>query len=432
MLRLDELPVEMVAHVASYLGKRYVYKYPLATHDLSELLALRCASRSCKDAVRRAATQHKAVEKLSFQGSSAQSIAVRGRVFGSGCRELEIGDIQSAEAVNEIENLVTNGQLRSLICTGSIISMPALLEMCRACPLLEHLCANTAPITTANLEYFASAVSRACPLLESVLFPWFRSPMEDYQWHFQRLKCLSFSKHSTRASEPIRYDKIEATLRACVHADVIDIMEATVSPQLVDMILGAPAAGRIKALDLNGETLISPESILRVARGLEALEDLQLPNDFNGAGNFYSSLVQARPTLKRLSGFGNMLGDEDLLIICEDLRLEHLDLVYVDHVTDLAGFDIILESPCAQTLCSIDVSHTVQFTSACLLRLVRGCPRLAKLEWELSEDYFLSPIEDGPNIDAINALLDSRGGQGVTVLGNLLGEYGPWEPSYYG
>lgn len=68
MLSLDELPVEMVAHVASYVGKRYVYKYPLATHDPSELLALRCASRSCNDAVRRAATQHKAVERFNFSG----------------------------------------------------------------------------------------------------------------------------------------------------------------------------------------------------------------------------------------------------------------------------------------------------------------------------------------------------------------------------
>ena len=74
MPKLDELPVELLAHVALFANKLVRDYNPNIA--LRELLALRCASRSCKDAVSRAARQHKAVESLSFHGSSAQKIAV--------------------------------------------------------------------------------------------------------------------------------------------------------------------------------------------------------------------------------------------------------------------------------------------------------------------------------------------------------------------
>jgi len=361
MLSLDELPVEMVAHVASYVDKRYVYKYPLATHDPSELLALRCASRSCNDAVRRAATQHKAVERFNFYGSSAQSIAARGRVFGSGCRILGVcfGDLTSAEAVNSLDDFFNHGQLRELSYTGgSSISMSDLLDICRACPLLTRLNAQHAPITTANIEHFAPAASLACPLLESVHLPCSQSPAEGYQWQFPRLKCLDFSFLSSSGLNegPTRWDKVEEMIRACVLADKVDLSQATVSPQLVDMILGAPVAGRIKALDLSEPIVISPELILRFARGLEALSDLQLPTDFDGGSDFYRSLVQARPTIKRLAlGYGNLLFDYELFIICDGLRrLEYMALVSVERLTGLA-LDIIVESPCAQTCARLNL-----------------------------------------------------------------------------
>ena len=413
MPKLDELPVELLAHVALFTNKGTPYDI-----DVRELLALRCASRSCKDAVRRAARQHEAVEVLSFQGSSAQKIAVVGRVFGIGCRGLTIEAVRSDECAIALRDFVmsTNGQLRKLVCYGGstvhpnfiTVPKPVLLEMCCACPLLEKLYLFSVPDSiTANLDDFASVVGSACPLLESVWIPCSLSPAEGYQWYFPRLQCLTFNGRES-ASGPIRWDKIELTLRTCVHAMEVEIEEQTVSPQLVDLILAAPVASRLKSLDLSGDTDISPESILRFAGGLGALSDLRLPNYFNGESAFYRSLVQARPTIVRLDlGFGNMLDDEDLRIICHGLPLEILDLVSVENLTDRA-IDVILESPCAQTLRSLDVSFAPYFSSRDVLRLVRGCPELATLEWESDE---LDRNVDSANVAAVDALLMSRGGR---------------------
>ena len=422
MPKLDELPVEMLAHVALFANKpRYQ-----SSKNLKELLALRCASRSCKDAVCRAITQHRAVKHLSAQGKSDQSIVVIGRVFGSGCRVLNVSSvlrrIRPTNFVSALQTFVTstNGQLRTLTYTGERslhFSTQDLLEMCRGCPLLTCLRVERRPshqaiITADNLDDFASAAGSACPLLESVWLPCLQSAAEGYQWYFPRIKCLSFcGLHEIgrdNAAGPVRWDKIELTLQTCVHAMEVELDDQTVSPRLVDLILAAPVASRLKVLDLSSETDITPESILRFARGLEMLTNLRLPDYFNGESAFYRSLVQARPTIVRLDlGFGNMLDDEDLRIICHGLPLEILDLVSVENLTDRA-IDVILESPCAQTPRSLDVSFAPYFSSRDVLRLVRGCPELATLEWESDE---LDRNVDSANVAAVDALLMSRGGR---------------------
>ena len=400
MPKLDDLPVELLAHVALFANKQ------------RELLALRCASRSCKDAVRRAAKQHRAVVHFYFQGSSAQKIAALGRVFGSGCRSLTFESLNSEEYVSVLQDFVTStdGQLRFFHSgeSSSYFSMPALLELVRACPLLKTLIvhgSSSSIITAANLDDFASAVGSACPLLEYVRLPHQRSMAEDYQWHFPRFKCISFYRCGDFSA--ICWDKIELTLRTCVHATEVDLSAQTVSPRLVDLILAAPGAGRIKGLDFN-EATISPELILRLAGGLEALSDLQFPHNFDAGRAFYSSLVRARPSIAKFSlGFCNKLDDDALRIVCHGLRLERLELTYAQNLTDRA-IDIILESPCADTLRSIDIGYDHQFSSEDVLRLVRGCPELAQLEWENDD---LDRDVDGANVDAVDALLVSRGGR---------------------
>jgi len=228
---------------------------------------------------------------------------------------------------------------------------------------------------------------------------------EDYQWHFPRFKCISFYRCGDFSA--ICWDKIELTLRTCVHATEVDLCAQTVSPRLVDLILAAPGAGRIKGLDFN-EATISPELILRLAGGLESLSDLQFPHNFDGGRAFYSSLVQARPSIAKFSlGFCNKLDDDALRIVCHGLRLERLELVYTQNLTDRA-IDIVLESPCADTLRSIDIGYDHQFSSEDVLRLVRGCPELAQLEWENDD---LDRNVDGANVAAVDALLVSRGGR---------------------
>ena len=423
MPTLDELPVELLAHVALFTNK-VDNRYDI---DVRELLALRCASRCCRDAVRRAARQHEAVYCLGFRGSSAQSIAAIGRVFGIGCRDLFFLGVKSDECVSALRDLVmsTNGQLRKLSSLGGtpdhpeivMVPKPVLLDMCRACPLLEYLYLDNVPDSIpANVDDFASALGSACPLLNSVSFPipGGRSPAEDYQWYFPRSVCLRFSR-AANTHLPIRWDKIELTLRTCVHATEVEVNKQTVLPRLVDLIIAAPVADRLKTLDLSSETDIPPESVLRLARGLGALTDLYLPDDFDGETQFYRSLVQARPAIVRLNlGFDNTLDNEDLRIICHGLHLEHLELPWAENLTDVA-IDVILESPCAQTLRSVDISNTYQFSSEDVLRLVRGCPELAKLEWEItSEEWESDDLDqnvDGANVAAVDALLMSRGGR---------------------
>ena len=445
MPKLDEVPVEVLAHVALFANRRSD-KFSYEPLDLSELLALRCASRSCKDAVRRAAKHHRALRSFSFQRSSALKIAAIGRVFGSGCRSLTFGTVQSDEAYEarkSLQNFVTstNGQLRSLSysysgASSQYFSMPELRELCRACPLLRSLFVHGPPtgiITAANLDEFASAVGRACPRLRCVWLPSPRSPAEDYQRHFPRIECLNFMRAGSASA--FRWDGVEAMLRACVHATEVDLTSETVSPRLVDLILAAPAAGRLKRLDLC-EAEVSPELILRLAGGLETLSDLQFPLEFDGGCAFYSSLVQARPSIAKLGlGLSNELDDDALRIICDGLRLEHLELTCVQNLTNRA-INIILESPCAETLRSIEICHAHQFSSEDVLRLVRGCPELAELSWEIIEDVQLLVQNaeaaaiwdvqhvDGPNVDAINALLESRGGKATRVP--VLQEDGSW------
>ena len=106
------------------------------------------------------------------------------------------------------------------------------------------------------------------------------------------------------------------------------------------------------------------------------------------------------------------------------MRLKHLDLAYNE--IRLAGplaIEAIVKSPCAQTLRSIDIRY-LPFAPEELLQLVRGCPKLSTLEWEAPKDLDFpqcSPIQDGPAVDAINALLKSRGGEAITFFD----EYGP-------
>ena len=422
----DALPAEIAAHVAWILEPQPRYAGPLL---LRELLALRCASRSCYDAVLRAAEQHKGKNHYSFGSrSSAQSIAAMGRVFGSACQKLTFGGLRSEECVSALQKFVTStkGQLRYFSYHGPgpyLCSMSAILEMCRASPLLTTF--EAWDLDAADLDAFASELSRACPLLDTVWILSPRAPAEDYQWHFPRSKRLRFDNGISNGSTsgPIRYDNVELTLRSCVHAVGIDFGGFTrVTSRLVDLVLGAPAASRLKDLHFDGFTEISPELILRLASGLGALSSLQLPYGLDDGTQFFRSLVLAQPTIVKLDlGFCN-IDNESLKIICEGLRLEHLDLadkvrseLLMSSDIRLAGHlavEAIVESPCAQTLRSIDIT-LLPFLPEDMLRLLRGCPKLAQLEWDAPEDYSydfpLSPIQDGPAVDALNALLKSRG-----------------------
>ena len=270
--------------------------------------------------------------------------------------------------------------------------------------------------TSASLSGFCEELSRSCPLLERVDIYDKRtygpllgiSQAESYQIHFPAIKTLDFNVLSEEGYEPTRYDRIEATLEACVNVETINFSCCTVSLALVDVLLRTTLKSRLRTLDLTYETTVSPETILRCAAGFDALCSLRLPQYSSGEAEFYRSLARARPTITALHlGFRCRADDACLRIVCE-LSLERLEITLMDNLTP-AAVDIIVDSPTAQTLRYFHDYETPIITSVTLLRLVRGCPLLNDVDWSWKER--LSPIEDGANIDAINELLRSRGGK---------------------
>ena len=79
-IRLDDLPVDLLAHVVSYAGRVIICGVygQLRKAAVGDFLALRLASRTCQDAVRRAAKEHPVLDEASFRlsdGSTARAIA---------------------------------------------------------------------------------------------------------------------------------------------------------------------------------------------------------------------------------------------------------------------------------------------------------------------------------------------------------------------
>ena len=146
-VRLDGLPVDLLAHVALYIGHRDGRKLMV-----QGLLALRVASSTCKDAVRRAAKEHAFLQSADWRlpaGVTARKIAVWGRVFGSGCRKLHLwgghdqSEVPSPEVLDALQSFIVNtqGRLRELDITYLRFSNSRdyALELCRASPQLKEL-----------------------------------------------------------------------------------------------------------------------------------------------------------------------------------------------------------------------------------------------------------------------------------------------------
>ena len=81
---LEELPVELCAHIALFLDRHRWYM-----HRDNSLLALRCVSRACLDAVRRAIKNHPTNEVRFYNTNDVRQIRAVGQVLGSGCQRLE-------------------------------------------------------------------------------------------------------------------------------------------------------------------------------------------------------------------------------------------------------------------------------------------------------------------------------------------------------
>ena len=450
MPRLDALPVELLAHVTLYVGE------PILNRDERRrpLLHLRCASKACEAAVRRAVKDHAYTKEFGFGDvSSTRRIAACGRVFGAGCRTLRLGATQSDKvtAIRQFAVDAAQGRILEVTLSTLSISRSALLSICSACPLMTRFYGSRLPhITSSNAEVasFARELGRVCPLLEDVTIAnedaenedadgrEVLSPAELFQMHFPRIKRLVFQSgnvNPVRYYWPTEYEGIEATVTACTRAAVVDFSNCFMPPTLVDLLLQTSLKGRLRTLWLTGDTNVSPETILRCAAGFDTLRELALPDDLDAPVDFYASLARARPTLIDIDmGARTLANDACVQILVEGLALERirLDSEEADFVClSSAIIEIILQSRSAQTLtflAAIDIPH---FTSAAMLRLMRGCPRLSHLEWHGPRGMnCMSPMEDGGNVDEIIALMKARGG-GFALYGAedcLFPHYGPW------
>ena len=432
--QLDALPNEMLAHVALFVDRHRWHSHPIEDNGL---LALRSVSHACLDAARRAIKNHPTNDVIFFSASDARQITTVGKVLGSGCQRLEYQGTANKLSPDKLHALgqfivVENrGRLRELILGGSSISAQTFLGICRACPLLKELRAawELPNIASADVDDFAAALSRSCPLLESVEIQRdeLLSPAETYAMHFPNLKFLNLEVEDAEVGyAPSRLDKIEAAARRCVGAEELGLSRCTVSEALAERLIRTPLQSRIKSLYLS-DAIISPQTILRFAAGLEVLRDIVFPEEMSASLEFLTSLVRARPSLKELYFYnGAALDDACVAAMCENLKLETLHIDRNDTLTP-AVVDIISRSPTAETLSEASFSNTIAFTSGGILRLARGCPRLAQLTWHVQG---LRPIADdnGKNVDDLTALLKERcrGHSDSYFSVDPFKRFGPW------
>ena len=119
------IATELVAHVASYLSGREASGPGGGPQSgrgkKSDLLALRAASKYCRDAVRRAVKTHASCEHISLAPGlhgtydCPECVAAVGRVFGAGCRQVYF-DGNTVALENAFEDFVktTEGRLQIL------------------------------------------------------------------------------------------------------------------------------------------------------------------------------------------------------------------------------------------------------------------------------------------------------------------------------
>ena len=438
--QLDALPIEMLAHVALFLDRNRQYRNLTVRRDNS-LLALRSVSRACLDAARRAIKSHPKTNEFSFHSrTNARLITTVGAVLGSGCQRLtysgSYGNPQPTprEVLNALRQFVveTRGGLRELSLSGSSISAQLFLEICRACPQLKELSAGYGlpNIASADVDVFAAELSRSCPLLErvNIVRGEILSPAETYAMHFPNLKYLDMGADIGPSYEPSRFDKIEATARRCVRAEELSFNGCTVGAAFAELLIRTPLQSRIKSLYLN-EATISSQTLLQLAAGLGALMEISFPESLSASPEFFRSLARARPALKELYfDDDSCLDDACVAALCENLKLESLQIDSNYTLTPEVA-DILLRSPTAATLTWAQFHNTIAFTSAGILRLARGCPRLAQLTWHVSGITPLADgIDNGKNVDDLIALLKERcrGHADWTFSVDPFTRFGPW------
>ena len=141
-----------------------------------------------------------------------------------------------------------------------------------------------------------------------------------------------------------------------------------------------------------------------------------------GGPSFYIDLSRASSRIDYLDICDVDTTDACVAAACAHLRLAHLGLRDLGNLTP-GVVDRITSGQAAKTLTHITIKYVAQdsLRAVDILRLVTGCPKLEDLEWSIHEDlHDLAELDEEP-LQAIDELLERRGGNTVCYA------IGEWE-----
>ena len=451
---MDSLPKEIVTHIAGFVSvtqkasrkdSNSEPRWLRPNKTRGRLLALRACNRLFQQAIDRAARTHGALTEFGFyEGRNAgegpsdprqspRSIETLARIFGAGCRDLSFVGASTA-ALSAVQSFVvsTQGRLHTLFIRDTSITEEQLVAVCRACPLLTWLAAggNSPNLDDANPDALAPQIGAACPLLQEVGLPGAESfsEVEVYAMYFPNLLYLEFGAADI---PPTHFERIARSARACQRAASHLCLNCYVDENVVENLAAIPElVERATHIDSSYACYNSMDTAILVARRFSALRDFELPSREGQelTTEFLERLCDARPELTGLNLGREIDYDDDCLgVVCQRLRLEKLRLAWSESLS-FVGVDRILHSPCAATLRSID-SH-MAFYSADLLRLVRGCPNITEVKWEVpSYGTTVAGMSHfhAENIRSVLEILESRGGKFDSRYKGVLHWFRPWE-----
>jgi hypothetical protein len=421
------LPRDTLALVASWVKR-------------NDLLALRAASEASRDAVREAVVGHadialeRNIRGIFFSHNNfhrgpepldPRKVEAVGRVFGGGCKAVKI-IAGSDDLMGAYRSFIANAQsglgYQSFISSShrglaemyvlNAIPLHRLAELCSLAPRLREMyLRNWSEFTEPELVDFAAQVGLACPLIER-----FRFAQPDYcaaelfNMHFPKSEAIEFGAR-THWYTPTRFDKIEESIARC-ETRHCNFQDTAVEPELIECLLRTSLSDRLEELSFDN-TVIEESTILQAARGFCNLRSLGLPGEDTdkpaASLAFHKSLANLRPELIELNfGTGSPAGLGVMSIVFARYRLKRVFLIEMPNLTP-ALVNIILASPCSETLEEISLVFLFLPRVADVLRLVRGCPNLVGLEWVRNENEFSE--DDIVQIASIRQIIrDTRGG----------------------
>ena len=372
----------------------------------ADLLNVRAISSSSRDAVRLAIKSHGECRSQDFFDKkyvpkqdavvptemSPEKAAALGRVFGGGCRRfMVIGALEDTtkvrvkhvgrprpqlmlEAIRAFHEANIPPGLEELLIWNLDLPDDLILDLCRANPRLVELNLNPGNGQIYPLaRNVAEAIGLACPSLKRIQLPTQETcEAEDFAMYFPKMPVLRFGWRDYGSGwsghyVPSEFGRIEESAERCVEANVCDFEDCAVKPALVECLLRTSLPSRVTVLVFQ-PSRVSASTLLALATACPKLQQLHLPKVFEsemptseddfeyGSLAFYTSLSQARPAITTLE-----LGwfePAEFEFVCQNFPLETLLLSH--NFIDFASttiVDIILASPCRDSLTCIEMTH---------------------------------------------------------------------------